>query len=140
MKVPSAQEIAKRFVTYAPGRAGRYADGVANPDEDWEKNTADAESNYEEGIKKAITRKAFGKGVHKCGTAKQKAQTLKNLPRWAEGIEGAESEMAAAMTPVVAVMEGITLPKKYPKGDPRNYERNKIIGTTLRKAKEDGRI
>ncbi len=138
--MPSAQAIASRFVKYAPGRADRYEEGVRNPTEDWEKNTADAEPNYEEGVKKGIQRKAFGKGVHKCGTERQKAQTIKNLGRWTEGIEGAEAEMAAAMAPVVAVMEGITLTKKYPKGDPRNYERNKIIGTTLRKAKEEGRI
>ncbi len=140
MRMPSATAIAQRFVKYEPGRADRYEEGVRNPTEDWEKNTSDAEANYEDGIKKAITRKAFGKGVHKCGTERQKNQTIKNLPRWVEGIEGAEAEMAAAMAPVVAVMEGITLPKKYPKGDPRNYERNKIIGTILRKAKEEGRI
>lgn len=140
MKVPSAANIAARFVKYAPGREDRFEEGVRNPGEDWEKNTKDAEKNYEEGIQKAIGRKAFGKGVAKCGTARQQSQTIKNLRRWVEGIQGAEDTMAAAMGPVVSVLEGITLPPKYPKGDPRNYERNKIIGTTLRKAKEEGRI
>ena len=140
MKVPSAAEIAQRFVRFAPARAPRYEEGVRNPGEDWEKNTKAAEPNYEEGIKKGIARKAFGKGVAKCGTARQQAQTVKNIPRWVEGIEGAETEMAAAMGPVVAVLAGVTLPPAYPKGDPRNYARVAAIGTALRKAKEEGRI
>ena len=140
MKCPNAAEIARRFVKYAPARFDRFVEGVENPDEDWEKNTKAAEPNYEEGVKKAITRKAFGKGVIKCGTAKQQAKTIKNQTRWTEGIEGAEDEMAAAMGPVVNVLQAVTLPQKYPKGDPRNYKRVEVVGTALRKAKEEGRI
>lgn len=140
MKTPSAAVIAARFVKYAPGRFDRYTEGIASPDEDWEKNTKAAESNYETGVKAGIARKAFGKGVTKCGTARQQAKTIKNQHRWPEGIEGAGAEMEAAMGPVVAVLQAITLPQRYPKGDPRNYERNKAVGTALRKAKEAGQF
>jgi len=140
MNVASAAEIARRFVKYAPGRADQFEDGVKNPRKDWEKETADAEGNYEDGVKAAIARKAFGKGVKKAGTAKQKAKTLMNLSRWSEGISNAEETMTEAMEPVVRVMESVTLPKRYPKGDPRNYERVKAIGTALRKAKEEGKF
>lgn len=140
MDSPSAIEIARRYVTFAPARASRYEEGVRSPSKDWETETKKAEGNYEDGVKKAISRKAFGKGVAKCGTEKQKSQTIKNIPRWAEGIEGAEDVMAAAMEPVVNVMKGITLPPAYPKGDPRNYKRVEAVGMALRKAKEDGKF
>jgi len=140
METPSAAEIGRRFAEFAPARAPRFEEGVRNPKKNWEKETADAESSYEEGVKKAISRKAFGKGVKKCGTVKQQAQTIKNISRWSEGITGAEDVMVAAMESVVKVLQGITLPKRYPKGDERNYDRVKIVGTTLRKAKEEGRI
>lgn len=140
MFMPSAAEIASRFVKYAPGRFDRFADGIRNPGRDWEKETKAAEGNYEEGVKKAIARKAFGKGVTKAGTAKQQQKTIQNENRWVEGIEGAESTMVKAMEPVVAVMAAVTLPPAYAKGDPRNYDRVKAIGTALRKAKEDGRL
>ncbi len=68
MKVRSAAEIAKAFVTFAPVRAERYEEGVRNPDKDWAKETLAAEKNYEEGVKNGIARKAFGKGVKKSGT------------------------------------------------------------------------
>lgn len=140
MNYPTAQEIARRYVQFAPARAPRYEQGVRNPVRDWEKETADAEPNYEKGVQDAIKRKAFGKGVKKCGTERQKSQTIKNITRWAEGIEGAEDVMAAAMESVSRVAQAIVLPPAYPKGDKRNYLRSEAVGTALRKAKEDGRI
>jgi len=141
MIVPDAREIAKRFVKYAPGRLDRYEEGIRTPDKDWEKETSNAESNYETGVTNGIKRKAFGKGVKKCGTARQQARTiLKGIIRWPEGIRDAEEDMAKAMEPVVAVLRATTLPPRYPAGDPRNYERSKAVGVSLRKAKEEGRI
>ena len=141
MKCPSASVIAARFVKYAPQRADRFDEGVRNPTEDWAKNTADAEPNYDKGVTAAIARKAFGKGVKKCGTARQQAKTIDpGIPRWSEGISGAEADMSKAMESVVAVITATTLPPRYPTGDDRNYERSKAVGKALRKAKEEGRI
>ena len=138
MKCPSASEIARRFVEFAPARAPRFEEGVRHPDKDWEKETANAEPNYEEGVKKGISRKAFGKGVKKCGSARQQSQTIKNIHRWSEGIEGAGDVMTAAMEPFVKVIEATTLPPRFPKGDDRNYRRVETVGKALRKAKEAG--
>jgi len=140
MNMPSAQEIARRHAKYAPGRADRFEEGVRDPQKDWADETKAAEENYEKGIQAAIQRKAFGKGVVACGTARQQAKTILNISRWAEGIINAEDDMAQAMEPVVEVMEAIKLPPRYPKGDPRNYARVQVIGTAIRKAKEAGRI
>ncbi len=141
MKCPSASVIAQRFVKFAPMRSDRYEEGVRNPTEDWEEKTAGAEENYNKGVTAAIARKAFGKGVKKCGTARQQAKTiLKGITRWIDGITGAEADMATAMGPVVTVLEATKLPPRYPTGDSRNYDRSKAVGTALRKAKEEGRI
>jgi len=141
MKCPDARTIGQRFVKFAPGRLPRYEEGIRNPDKDWEKETSDSEANYEQGVTNAIKRKAFGKGVKKCGTAKQQERTIeKGLIRWPEGIAGAEDEMTKAMEPVVAVIRATTLPPRYPTGDPRNYKRSEAVGVALRKAKEEGRI
>lgn len=138
MKVTSAAKIAERFVKYAPQREDRFEEGVRDPGEDWEKNTAAAEDNYEKGVKDAMTRKAFGKGVVKCGTEKQQAKTLLNMNRWAEGIQNARATMELAMEKVVKVLQAVKLPPRYPKGDDRNYERSKVVGKALRDAKEKG--
>ncbi len=136
MIVPSAANIAAKWARVTPERTVDYEEGVRNPLRDWEKETADAEDRYEEGIKAALAQKRFGKGVRKVGTAKQKAKTiLKGIPRWAEGVRVAEDDMRSGMEPVVKALEGITLPKRYATGDPRNIERVKIIQQTLHKLK-----
>ena len=136
MIVPSAAKIAKKWGRVTPERTIDYEEGVRNPLRDWATETKAAESRYEEGVKAAITRKAFGKGVDKVGTNKQKSKTiLKGIPRWPEGVRIAEKDMETGMKPVVAALEGITLPPRYATGDPRNIERVKVIQQTLHKLK-----
>ena len=128
----SAAKIAEKYARVTPDRVPEYEEGVRNPKKDWEKNTKDAESRYEAGIKDSITRKAFGKGVANCGTAKQQSQTIaKGLTRWPEGVRMAEDAMREGMEGVVATIEKTKLPPAYAKGDPRNYERVKAMGTAL---------
>ncbi len=136
MIVKSASEIAKKWARVTPDRITDYEDGVRNPQRDWEKETLDAEENYESGIKASIANKSFSKGVRKAGTAKQQsASILKGIPRWPEGIRGAEDAMEAGMGPVVDVLSKLTLPKRYPTGDPRNIERVRAIQQALHKLK-----
>jgi len=136
MIVPSASKIAEKWARVTPERSQDYEDGVRNPKKDWADETADAEERYEAGIKEAIQNKSFSKGVKRVGTAKQKSKSItKGIPRWPEGVRGAESDMRAGMEDVVRILEGITLPKRYATGDPRNIDRVKVIQQALHKLK-----
>ncbi len=136
MVVPSASKIAEKWGRVTPDRVTDYEEGVRHPLKDWEKETFESESRYEAGIKSAMARKAFGKGVKKVGTAKQKSKTIeKGIPRWPEGVRGAVKDMEDGMEPVVKVLEGIKLPERYETGDPRNIERVKVIQQALHKMK-----
>ena len=136
MLVKSASEIAKKWARVTAERTEDYESGVRNPLRDWADETSAAEDRYEEGVKAAITRKSFGKGVKKVGTAKQKAKTiLKGIPRWSEGVRVAESDMESGMKPVVDTLKALELPKRYATGDPRNIERVKVIQQALHKLK-----
>lgn len=132
----SAAKIAEKWARVTPGRTVDYEEGVRDPRRDWEKNTLAAEGRFEEGIKSAITRKAFGKGVKKTGTAgQQKATIEKGLTRWPEGVRIAEPKMEKGMEEVVKTLEATTLPPRYPKGDPRNLERVRVTNAALHKMK-----
>ncbi|MQY80509.1 MAG: hypothetical protein GH151_15210 [Bacteroidetes bacterium] len=136
MIVKSAAKIAAKWARVTPERITDYEEGVRNPSKDWEKETAEAEGRYEAGIKLAMLRKAFGKGVRSVGTAKQKAASIiKGIPRWPEGVRGAEADMRAGMEPVVSVLESLTLPERFPTGDPRNIKRVEAIQQALHKMK-----
>lgn len=138
MRVPTAAAIASKWARVTPERSEDYEDGVRSPDADWATETVGAEERYEDGVKAAMGRKAFGRGVRKVGTAKQQEATIRKgveEGRWGTGVRGAEAEMAAGMEAVVRVIEGVKPRPKYAKGDPRNYEIIKDIGTALHKMK-----
>lgn len=136
MLVKSAAKIAEKWARVTPERTQDYEEGVRNPLRDWEKETLEAEPRYEAGIKTSIARKAFGKGVKKAGTAKQRSKSiLKGIPRWPEGVRGAQDDMRTGMEPVVKVLEGLTLPPRFETGDPRNIERVKAVQQALHKLK-----
>jgi len=139
VNVPSAIKIAAKWARVTPDRTTDYEEGVRNPQKDWATATANAETNYEQGVTKAISRKQFGKGVKRAGTPKQQGNSIsKGIPRFGEGVRMAEDTMAAAMEGVVKTMQSVTLPPRYPKGDPRNYDRVKAIGDALNKVRIGG--
>lgn len=132
ISMKSAADIAKKFIRVTPERTEDYEQGVRNPLNDWEKNTLAAEENYEAGIKASMLQKRFGKGVKKIGTAGQKAATIiKGIGRWPEGVRLAEEAYRKGMEPVVNVLKALTLPKRYPKGDPRNIKRVEAVQKAL---------
>jgi len=126
--------IRDKYARVTPQRAEDYANGIAAPKRDWAEATAAAEAAYTAGVQAAITRKAFGKGVRVAGTARWagRAGTV-GVERWGPGVMAGVDNYERGFAPYREVIQGVKLPPKYPKGDPRNYERVKAIGEALRK-------
>ena len=132
MITPTSSEIAEKWARVTPDRVTDYEKGVRSPDRDWATEAADAEERYEAGVKAAITRKAFGKGVKRTGTSNQQSATIqKGIPIWGERVRMAQAKMAAGMEAVVNTLAGITLKPRYAAGDPRNLDRVKQIAEAL---------
>lgn len=131
-KIRSASEVSAKWARVTPERAEDYKIGVQNPKKDWAEETAKAETNYENGVKAAITKKRFGKGVRKAGTAKwQKNAIEKGTERFGPGVAQAQESYEKGFAPYRDVIEGLTLPPKYPKGDPRNLARVAAVAKAL---------
>lgn len=141
MAVPiaSTSSIAEKFARVTPGRAQDFAEGVANPRRDWEKETRDAEARYETGVTDAIRGKRFGKGVAKAGTAKWQAKTLSvGVTRWPEGVRDAGPAYEEGFAPFRDVIASLNLPQRFARGDKRNIERVAVIADALHKKKIAG--
>lgn len=119
------------------GQAGPdYARGVANPRTSWSEATSQAAEAHAAGIQQAIAEGRFEKGVQAAGNAKwQRKATSIGAQRFGPGVAAAKADYEAGFSPYVAVIQGITLPPRGPKGDPRNYERVKQVGDALHAAK-----
>ena len=113
-----------------------YEFGVQNPKKDWAKATAEAEANYKTAVIKAANEGAFGKGVKKAGTAKWQENTLaKGVNRWADGINQSGQAYEQGFQPYRETILATNLPARFPKGDPRNIERVRIMADALHKKK-----
>jgi len=119
------------------GQAGPdYARGVQNPRTSWAEATSAAADAHAAGVQQAISEGRFEKGVSKAGNAKwQRKATSIGAQRYGPGVAAAKSDYETGFSPYAAVIQGVTLPPRGPKGDPRNYERVKQIGDALHGAK-----
>ena len=130
-------QIAKKWADVTPQRAEDYAFGIANPRRSWAAATKNAEDAYEEGVRKAITRKSFGKGVTKAGDEKwlRKAST-NGVRNWGPGVQTAEGDYAAGFAPYREAISSVKLPPRYARRDPRNLARVKAVVDALVAKKE----
>jgi len=130
--IASASEIAAKFSRVTPGRTQDYADGVRNPKSDWKTETMAAEPRYKEAVIAAANAGRFGKGVAKAGTDKQMRKSIDiGTQRWGPGVAAAADDYQLGFEPYRNVIASLTLPPRYPTGDPRNIARVAAIAKAL---------
>ena len=135
-KIRPLDSVARKWQDVTPTRQDYYRHGVEHPKKDWAEETAAAESAYKEGVTKAANEGRFGKGVSMAGTEKWKAGAMsKGVNRWPEGVRAAGDNYKKGFAPYHAAISSVDLGPRYPKGDPRNYERVAKIGQTLHNTK-----
>jgi len=130
----SAKEIASKWARVTSGRSTDFSDGVKAPRRSWAAGASAAEGSYKEGVTKAANEGRFGKGVAAAGDSKWQKKTVSvGVSRWAPGVAVAQADMEAGFAPYADVISKIDLLPRYPKGDPRNFDRVKQIGEALNK-------
>lgn len=135
--IRSVDSIAKKWAEVTPLRSEDYASGIANPRRSWAAATKAAEGSYEEGVKKAMGRKAFGKGVSKAGDEKwSRKATINGTRNWGPGVSEAKGDFAAGFAPYHAAIAACVLPPRYARRDPRNLARVKAVCDALIAKKE----
>ncbi len=128
--------IREKWGRVTPGRVTDYALGIKNPKRDWEVETVAAEDRYKMGVDAAAAKGMFGKGVKAAGSKKWEEMALKKGPgRFSEGVFIAGPAFEKGFAPFHAAIERTTLPPRFPKGDPRNYDRVRVIGMALHEEK-----
>jgi len=129
-------KIAQKWATVTPQRTSDYAAGLTSPRRSWEQATTEAAAAQAAGVQDAIARDAFAKGVAKAGQAKYlRKATGVGAQRFGQGVQAAKADYQTGFAPYVSVIQGVNLPPRGPKGDPRNYERVSAVGEALHNAK-----
>ncbi|MBA7704207.1 hypothetical protein ES703_113008 [subsurface metagenome] len=134
--IKSLSAIREKWTRVTPGRVTDYSLGIKNPKRDWETETIAAEDRYKAGVDAAAAKGMFGKGVKAAGSKKWEEMALKKGPgRFSEGVYIAGPAFEKAFAPFHAVIERTTLPPRFTRGDPRNYDIVRAIGTALHEEK-----
>jgi len=137
VKVKPIDIVAKKWTSRASVATDDYRYGVQNPKEDWQRATENAFDRYVKGVQEAIADKRFVGGVRSAGTEKWQKKALEvGADRYATGVRAAVEEYAQRMQEVLSVIEGIKLPERGPRGDPKNIERVAAIAKTLHEWKK----
>jgi len=126
--------IATKWSRVTPQRRPDYEFGVNNPRRDWATAAEGADATWKEAITNAAAKGLFGKGVKKAGTAKWKDRASKKGPsRFAEGVILGMPDYQKGFAVYADTIKGVTLPERFPKGDPRNISRVGVIADALHK-------
>ena len=134
-----AAKAAKKWKERTAVAVEDYKDGINNPRADWAQQTEAAADTWKTAITEAANKGRFAKGVTAAGTGKWKSGAItKGADRYPAGVAVAEDDYNRAMQSVISTIEGVSLPKRYPKGDPRNIKRVEAIATALHRAKIGG--
>lgn len=135
-KIRSIAHIAEKWATVTPQRASDYQEGVKNPKKNWAEEAIKAEEVYKEAVTKAAAEGRYGKGVSGAGQEKWQKRTLAKGPsRFSEGVMIARPDYEKGFAPYRDAIEGVELPPRAPKGDPRNIERVAVIAKILHAVK-----
>lgn len=128
MEVKKLSAITDKWTRVTPGRTEDYKIGIKNPRRDWQEETIAAKANWKAGIDAAHSKDLFAKGVKEAGTGKWQAKALQKGPgRFAEGVLMAGPDFEKGFKRYHEALERTDLGPKFPRRDPRNLQRVKIV-------------
>jgi hypothetical protein len=135
-EIKNIGKIAEKWTRVTPQRSEDYSIGVQSPKRDWAGAAKAGEANWKAGVAAASASGQFGKGVDAAGSEKWKKKALEKGPgRFSEGVMTAGPDYQKGFAPYAEAIASLTLPPRFPKGDPRNVERVRAISTALRAKK-----
>lgn len=136
-KTKDLSRVSAKWNANTSGSTSSYAEGVANPKQDWKQATAAASETWKQGVAKAASDNRFQKGVNNSSSEKQmQAAMTKGVNRFSEGVAVAQPAYQEAMAPVLNTIASVTPPPRGPKGDPNNIKRVSAYATALNAAKK----
>lgn len=134
MQIKPTDQIAAKWARVTPQRTTDYSLGVQNPRRPWQQSASAAAETYKAAVTDAANKGLYARGINAAGEQKWQSRTLTKGPgRFAEGVQVAEPDFAAGFAPFAAVLQALTLPPRFVKGDPRNLQRVSVIAAALNK-------
>ena len=136
METKSIGATQEKWGRVTPQRTEDYKLGVQTPRRDWLAGAVAAKENHKSAMVTAAAGDSFSKGCTRAGTSRWQTKALSKGPaRFAEGVMLGAPDYGAGFGPFQQALVALTLPPRFPRGDPRNLTRVSVIAVALRKVK-----
>lgn len=128
--------IQKKFAARASAAGADYKNGVENPRRSQSAAAIAAKGAWADAVQAAIASGRFEKGLTRSGDAKWQANASSiGAQRFPQGAANAAPAFGANVGPYIQVLSGLTLPPRFPRGDPRNNDRVAAVTAALHQKK-----
>lgn len=135
-RVVAGRRICNRWTRNTTSSTQDYINGIKKPKRSWGKTTCEAADCYKKGVDAAHSQGRFRKGVKKTGRLGYLRKTISKGPtRFAQGVSGAGGAYERGYKPYHSHFPSIFLPKRFPRGDPRNIDRVGAVSTAMGRVK-----
>jgi len=131
--VPSAEQVAKKWVEEAPKRAVYYKENTIGSGSKWESETGKAADTYKAAVQAADIGKRFKGGVKGKGAKFDRKVEDVGATRYGPGIQAAEEDMKTGVSDYLSEIAATDIDERGPRGDPGNWARSQKIGDALHK-------
>lgn len=139
MDTKALGDIVSKWTTVTPQRATFFTAGVARtPVEKFQTNAAAAAGNYASGVQQAIADNRFATHVATAGNRWKQRVADVGGGRFSEGVSKGGPAYQAGFGPFLNTLQGLALPPRGPRGDPRNIQRVSDIATALHNQRRAG--
>lgn len=131
--------IQKKFAQRAQAAGPAYAEGVANPRRPWAASAKASSDAWSQGVQTAIQNGRFTKGIDRAGDAKWSANAAGvGAQRYPTGAAAAAPAYGNGFSAYLTVLSNLSLPPRFPRGDPRNNDRVSAVTAALHAKKVSG--
>lgn len=130
-------KIVEKYKNRTAQAAGDYKEGIDfAPDQG--AAAAAAKDTWRDAVTSAGVSDRFAANAQKSTAKWKKNATTVGPRRYTEGTANATGEFQAGVSEALQVIQNTNLPPRFPKGDPRNLDRVRVINENLRKLKSGG--
>ena len=126
----TADEAAKKWASRISVSTADFSAGVQRS-RGWQAPTLAAKENWATGVSNAVANDKFSKGVSQSSDSEWKTRTSAASSAWSSGAARSTDRMRTGIGKTLAVIQGVSLPARGPRGSDGNYERVRAIGRAL---------
>ncbi len=128
--------IAEKFTRRASAAQTDYQNAIQSTQEaTWEAGARAGAQNWAQGVAAAAADGRFASGIDGKGAKWKRKATTVGPSRYATGVAGAAGDFTQGFQRFYDTLASLTLGPRGPRGDQRNYDRSKMVGTAQNQAR-----